>query len=53
MTGNHHLDQRRHLDFLFMFDALFSVAVGAFALLVPHGIVQEIGGGEIVATNDF
>ncbi len=53
MTGNHHLDRRRHLDILFLFDALFSVAFGAFALLVPHGIVQNIGGGEIVETFDI
>jgi hypothetical protein len=41
-----HQDQRRHLDLLFLIDAVVSLAFGVAALLSPHGLLQKIGGGE-------
>jgi hypothetical protein len=42
-----HLDQRRHLDSLFLVDAAASLLFGAVALLTPHGLfLKYFGGGE-------
>jgi len=38
-------DQRQHLDLLFLFDSVVSLAFGVIALLSPHGLLQKIGGG--------
>ena len=37
-------DQRQHLDLLFLFDSVVSLAFGVIALLSPHGLLQKIGG---------
>ncbi len=47
MIMSNHLDQRRTLDFLFLFDSAASLLLGAVALLTPHGLLQKVvGGGE-------
>ena len=43
-----HLDQRRHLDFLFLVDAIFSLTIGTVALGAPHGFLRKVGGGKFV-----
>ncbi|KAL3809306.1 hypothetical protein ACHAXA_009430 [Cyclostephanos tholiformis] len=43
-----HLDQRRHLDLLFLLDAAVSLLFGTVALLTPHGLlVKLVDGGEL------
>ena len=41
-----HQDQRRHLDLLFLIDSIVSLVFGAAALLLPHGLLQKVGGGK-------
>ena len=36
---------RQRLDQLFAFDACSSAVFGVLALLAPHGVLQQLGGG--------
>lgn len=45
MANPNHLDQRQHLDLLFLIDAIVSFLFGTVALLTPHGLLQRIVGG--------
>mmetsp|Transcript_2651 Transcript_2651/g.3904 ORF Transcript_2651/g.3904 Transcript_2651/m.3904 type:complete len:148 (-) Transcript_2651:674-1117(-) len=45
MANPNHGQQRRHLDFLLLFDAISSFLFGTVALVTPHGLLQRIVGG--------
>ena len=45
MLSNHPHDLRHKLDQLFFFDSMASVLFGVLALLSPHHVVKQLGGG--------
>jgi len=45
MTPSPAGSQRQQLDRLFAFDSMASVVFGVLALISPHHVVEQLGGG--------
>ena len=45
MTPGNHSSTRKQLDSLLAFDSGASVVFGVLALLSPHHVVEQLGGG--------